>query len=154
MSKNTEPVELDDLELELQQAQEALIAAQESERRSLADYQNLVRRTQADRIKMAKMANQELVVALLQPLDHLELAAKQINDQGLTMVVTQLWQTLNQQGLEKLDIDGKKFDPVLMEVVDKNGEGDVVTSVLQQGYQLNGEVIQPAKVVVGTEIKK
>lgn len=131
-----------ELEAQLQQAKDR-------ELRNLADYQNLVRRTQEERSKFIKMANRDFAEELLQPLDHLSLAAAQLNDNGLNMVVDQLWQVLRQQGLEEINVLGKQFDPATMEVVEKQGQGEVVTSVVKKGYTLNGEVIQFAKVIVG-----
>lgn len=126
-----------------------LIEAREAELRCKADYQNLVRRTQDERSKQVKLASLNLVESLLEPLDHLRLATEHINDQGLTMVVKQLWEVLDSQGVQPLDVIGKKFDENLMEVVDKEGDGDTVKKIISQGYTLNGEVIRHAKVVVG-----
>ncbi|HYD35015.1 MAG TPA: nucleotide exchange factor GrpE [Vitreimonas sp.] len=133
--------QLENLQTQLQQAQE-------SEKRILADYQNLVRRQQEERGKLVKMATQDFVENLLQPLDHLSLAATQLQDKGLNMVVQQFWQTLNNSGLTEFNPVNETFDPQTMEVVDKQGDGDTVTQVMQKGYKLNGELIRVAKVIV------
>lgn len=140
---------LTDLQAELAATQSQLQTAQEQARRAVADYQNLQRRVQEDRLKLVKLATQELVSELLQPLDHLSLAAEQLQDQGLNMVITQLWQTLENQGLQKLDVLGKPFDVATMEAVDAASTGDVVIKVHTAGYTLNGELIKHAKVVLG-----
>ena len=134
----------------LKDALESLEEARAKEQRALADYQNLVRRTQQERVKIAKMASQELVESLLQPLEHLSLAAEQVNDPGINMVITDLWQALGSQGLREVDALGKKFDVNTMEVVEREGKGETVMKVIKRGYLLNGEVIQHAKVVVGS----
>jgi len=147
-SENENPVpsslqtRIEELEAELQKAREADL-------RSKADYHNIVRRTQEERSKLIKLASLGFVEGLLQPLDHLRLATEHIEDQGLQMVVTQLWQVLEENGLKVLEVMGKKFDPELMEVVEKAGDRDMVTKIVSQGYTLNGEVIRPAQVVVG-----
>lgn len=129
---------------------EALLAAStEREKRVLADYQNVVRRSQEDRVRFIKMAASEFVETLLAPLDHLSLAATQLNDAGLNMVITELKQALKEQGLEEIEVIGKPFDISVMEVVDKQGKASKVTSVVSRGYRLNGEVIRHAKVVLG-----
>lgn len=149
-----QPADLEALQQELEQARAAEIRAKESELRSLADYQNLVRRTSEDRVKLVKFANRELITDLLQPLDHLSLAAQQLNDSGLNMTVQQLWKVLNEYGVEEVNPVGKSFDVQTMEVVEKQGDGDTVLTVIKKGYTLHGEVIQHAKVIVGTSIKK
>jgi len=140
-SITTEVSELENLELQLSEARD-------SELRTKADYQNLVRRTQEQQARMVKLASLSFVESLLEPLDHLRLAAEHISDPGLEMVVKQLWQVLQENGVQPLDIVGQKFDEKLMEVVDKEGEGDTVKKIISQGYTLNGEVIRHAKVVV------
>ncbi len=123
--------------------------AHQKEQRALADYRNLQRRTAEERGKLAKYATQQVVEDLLQPLSLLDLAAKQIDDTGLSMVVQQLKQALENHGLQKIDVLGKKFDIETMEAVDKNGSGDIVIKVVQDGYRLYDSVIQHAKVVLG-----
>jgi molecular chaperone GrpE len=134
---------------ELATIQQELTQAQEREKRALADYQNLVRRNQEERLKLLKLANRELIEALLQPIGHLTMAAQQINDRGLDMVVQDFWKVLEEVGVEEINPEGEKFDLETMEVVDKEGKGEVVTKVVKRGYKLNGEVIQHAKVIVG-----
>ena len=136
---------------QLQELEEQIHTLKEAQLRSQADYHNLVRRTQEDRAKLVKLATLGLVEDLLQPLDHLSMAAAQLKDAGLDMVIKQFWSVLNQQGLEELQVLGKPFDAHTMEVVDKVGDSETVTQVVSRGYQLNGEVIRHAKVVVGAE---
>lgn len=138
-----------ELETKLAELDSQLLAAQEREKRVLADYQNLVRRSQEERLRMAKLAASEMAMAVLQPLDHLQLAAEQIQDKGLSMVVTEFWQSLRDQGLEEIMVMGKPFDVTTMEVVEKKGTGEKVVAVASRGYRLNGEVIRHAKVILG-----
>ncbi len=149
---------LDELGQQLQQLQDELQKARQSEIRAMADYQNLVRRTQEERVKMMKFASLSVVGGLLQPLDHLFLAKEQLKDQGLNMVYQQFVTALQNEGLEEVDVMGKEFDPETMEVVNKEAVEDgkqdgKVVKVAQRGYRLNGDVIRHAKVVVGEATK-
>lgn len=128
---------------------QAAADAQHKEQRAYADYQNLVRRTQEERAKLAKFASQQLIEDLLQPLEHLSMAADQLSDPGLDMVTSQLAQTLQQHGLEEIYPLGKPFDLETMEVVEQNGGDDIVSAVVKRGYKLHGKIIQHAKVVLG-----
>ena len=123
--------------------------AHEREKRSLADYQNLLRRTQEQRQRLVKSANKQLVQVLLPSLENLDRAAQQIDDSGLKMVINQLWSSLEDLGLQKIEAKGQKFDLDTMEVVDRQGEGETVIQVVSQGYRLGDEVVQHAKVIVG-----
>ncbi|MEX0895843.1 MAG: nucleotide exchange factor GrpE [Patescibacteria group bacterium] len=126
---------------------------QEAQRRSQADYANLVRRTAEERQNLVQYAEQALIQDLLQPLDHLDMAANQLQDKGLLMVTEQLWKTLSEHGLEQLQVLGQPYDLEKMEVVEiEDGVAEseaVVIKIVKQGYQLNGKVIQHAKVVLG-----
>lgn len=125
-----------------------LAAAQEREKRALADYQNLVKRNQSERLKLLELANQGLIETLLSPLEHLSLAAEEIDNQGLNMVIRDFWQVLEEAGLEEVYPLGQKFNVETMEVVEKEGKGEQVSRVVKRGYKLNGQVIQHAKVIV------
>ncbi len=122
--------------------------AKRREQVALADYQNLVRRTSEERSKVAKLAAKNFVEDLIQPLNHLSLASEQLNDAGLNMVITQLWQALEQNGLKKIDALGKPFDVTLMEASEIGEKGETVVKVISEGYTLNNEVIQHAKVIL------
>ncbi|GIK84323.1 MAG: protein GrpE [Patescibacteria group bacterium] len=125
-----------------------LANAKRKEQLALADYQNLVRRTNEERSKVARLAARNFVEDLLQPLGHLTLASEQLKDAGLSMVVSQLWQALEQNGLKKIEALGKEFDVTTMEVADKGEQGQKVVKIVKDGYTLNDEVIQHAKVIL------
>jgi molecular chaperone GrpE len=62
---------------------------------------------------------------------------------------------LTKSGVEQLDPVGEPFDPNLHEAMtmqpsDSAEPGSVLT-VIQKGYQLNGRLLRPARVIVATE---
>lgn len=143
-----------ELEAEVEKLQEEVQKAQDEARRALADYQNVVRRSQEERSKIVKLAAKDVVLAILLPLDHLNLAKEQLKDHGLNMVYQQFQQALLSQGAQEIDAMGQPFDENKMEVVDKRPVTDplqenVVIGVTQRGYTLHGEVIRHARVVIG-----
>lgn len=148
MSKKM-PSPKDSVSKEVAELRTRLSEAQAKEMRALADYQNLIRRTQEDRAKLIQMANRDVLEALLQPLEHLEMAAVQNQDKGVTMVLDQLKKTLAQFGLQEIDVLGKEFDVATMEAVEGSKQGKKVSKVIRKGYTLNGSVIQHAKVLLG-----
>lgn len=151
VKKNKQPQDEQSSQLasaQLQECQVALHQAQEKEKRALADYQNLLRRTREERLQIIKMANKDLILSLIEPFENLHKATALINDQGLTMAVNQLWQQLAELGVEIIDPAGQKFDLNTMEVVEKKGDANKVISVVRRGYKLDGQVIGHAKVVI------
>jgi molecular chaperone GrpE len=73
---------------------------------------------------------------------------------GLILVRTQLLQTLQQEGLERIPVLGLPFDPAVSEAVGtqpvEDAEHDhVVVREMLRGYRLNGRVARPSRVLVG-----
>ncbi len=125
----------------------------ESERyqRALADYQNLVRRTREERAELIKFAAQNVLEDLIEPYEHLLMAAEQFQDSGIQMVVAEFARIFTQHGLEEIHVLGKQFDLETMEAVERHGESDRVTKVVKKGFRLNGKVIRHAKVILGEQ---
>lgn len=134
-----------------QESAEAIASLQEQVRRVQADYQNLQRRTVEERAFAIKFANKELFEDLVQPLEHLAMAANELKNPGLNMVIDQLWKTLEKYGLKELQVLGKPFNVETMEAIesDDSSENGVVKSVVRKGYEYQGKVLQHAKVVIG-----
>lgn len=135
--------------------QDKLDQLSEQIKRAQADYQNLQRRTQQEKQQAVKYANQDLLEDLLQPLDHLSLAAQELQNQGLDMVIAQLWNVLEAHGLKEIAVLGKPFDVNCMEVVEAENAEDpdsgVVTGVVRKGYSYQDKVLQHAKVTIGAQ---
>lgn len=121
-------------------------------KRSLADYQNLQRRTQEEKREWIRMANKDLILKFLPVLDTLMLAAKHIQDKGLNMSIDQFLRTLSEEGLERIATVGQEFDPRTMEAVttqeveDKKGQ---VVEEVRAGYLFGDTVLRAAQVIVG-----
>ena len=57
---------------------------------------------------------------------------------------------MTELGLKKMDASGAVLDPVKHEVLQAGpGEKGKVLEVFEEGYELNGKVLRPAKVRVG-----
>lgn len=145
-------------EKEEKQQQDKLHQLSEQIKRVQADYQNLQRRTYQEKQQAVKFANQDLLEDLLQPLEHLSLAARELQNQGLDMVVAQLWNVLEAHGLKEISVLGKPFDVTCMEAVEaesaQDSETGVVTAVIRKGYSYQDKVLQHAKVSIGSKKDK
>lgn len=132
-------------------------------KRAVADYQNLEKRVADGRQEFANWANTELIKKLLQVLDYYEKALEGVRKgqseketegqsgwvKGVEMATVQFKNVLKQEGLDEISADGK-FDPSLHEAVDtRDGKDGEILEVVEKGYNLNGKVIKPVKVVVG-----
>jgi hypothetical protein len=74
--------------------------------------------------------------------------------EGLILVRTQLVQTLQEEGLERIPVLGLPYDPHVSEVVETRPVSDaeqhhVVIKEMLRGYRISGRVARPSQVVVG-----
>ena len=127
--------------------------------RAQADFINYKRRTEQDRVEFNKFACASAVLAILPVLDDLERALAAIPPdsagqdwvEGVRLVERKFRAALELQGVKLILALGMAFDPNLHEAVrqDKGPEG-IVLQELQRGYTLNGKLLRPAKVAVGS----
>jgi molecular chaperone GrpE len=119
--------------------------------RSLADYDNLLKRIDQQKERIIKLASASLVDKLLGVVDDFDRAQDHLKDPGLKIALDQFLSVLYSEGVEEIQALKKAFDPESMDCAQvKKGKKDLVLEVLQKGYTLNGQVLRPAKVVVGS----
>jgi molecular chaperone GrpE len=74
--------------------------------------------------------------------------------EGLILVRTQLLQTLQEEGLERIPVLGLPYDPSVSEAVgtqpvDDPDQHHLVVKELMRGYRLNGRLARPSRAVIG-----
>lgn len=138
-------------------------------RRAQADYQNLLKESERNKIEYAKYANERLLSDLLPAIDQFGLAlsftpdTSTLSDEekkkwenwlvGIKAVKT-LWdQAAQSAGLTRVAVDGS-FDPNLHDAVGTEAvegkESGSITRVMQDGWSLHGKVLRPAKVMIAS----
>jgi len=128
--------------------------------RARADFLNY-KREEIERFEnIIDIANEEMILKILPLLDNMELAEKHLSDdlkgndyvKGVLQIKTQFLDFLKNQGAEPIEAMGKKFDPVLHEVVEeveaKDKEPGTVAEEIQKGYLINNKLLRPAKVKI------
>jgi molecular chaperone GrpE len=135
-------------------------------RRTKADFENYRRRVSGEAGEAEKRGRAELAQALIPVLDNLEraLAAMEPSHEdeaasrfaeGVRLVREELAAVLKRSGVESFEPAGEPFDPHLHEaMMTRPAEGESagkVVEVLEKGYRLDGQVLRPARVVVGAE---
>ncbi|PJC66062.1 nucleotide exchange factor GrpE [Candidatus Beckwithbacteria bacterium CG_4_9_14_0_2_um_filter_47_11] len=119
-------------------------------KRALADYQNLTKRVEAERLEFVKYVLEQFLAKLLPVVDALEAASTHLKDQGLGLALQQLKTVLDEEGVKEMSLINQPFDPKTAECVEIiPGKKDQVVSVTQKGYLLNDKVLRPARVKVG-----
>jgi molecular chaperone GrpE len=144
-----------DLELARKEADEY----REHLQRLQAEFDNYRKRVLREQTQAIEMASEPLVRRLLEVLDEFDLAlmaAERKPDfdrflHGVELVYAKLQEILRSAGVERIESEGKPFDPTVHEALMQYGEGDgdpVVVDVLRQGYTMRGRVVRPAGVKV------
>lgn len=137
------------------QAEEYLTLAQ----RVQADFDNFRRRNESVRADAYNEGIRSLAAVLLPVMDNLERAVDAAKDspdaqlrEGVGLVLRQLSEVFQKQGITPIDRLGEKFDPnlenALMQGTAEDGEPGTVCQVFQKGYQVGKYVLRHAMVKV------
>ena len=134
-------------------------------KRAQADYQNLKKETEREKVEYAKYANERLLSDILPAIDQFHLALSHLPPEnaeqktwvnwitGLKAVGT-LWdQAAKAAGLDRIAASGA-FDPKLHEAVGsevaEGQESGSIVRVMQEGWALYGKVLRPARVIIAS----
>lgn len=135
---------------ELDNLKQKCIDLENNWKRAVADYQNLKKRSEEERLAFVKYANKELLLDLLLACDNFEEATKHSNDTNFNVSISFFKDLLKRHGVEEINILNKDFDQALCEAIETvPGETNKVIEVLTKGYTLNGLLLRPARVKVG-----
>ena len=118
--------------------------------RALADYQNLEKRTRDEMSEVRKFASEVVLARLLPVVDTLKKAKDHIKDPGLDLTFKELQAVLEEQGVEKIEVVGRQFDPHEMDCVEVvTGKDNEVIDEVLPGYRFRGKILRVAQVKVG-----
>jgi molecular chaperone GrpE len=156
---NSEPAiipeeEIAKLQAEIQEQKDKYV-------RLFAEFDNYRRRTSKENIELRQTAGAEVIVSLLDVLDDMDRAEKQLQEtssdeqlkEGILLVFNKFRKILQSKGLKPIetlhsDFDVEKDEAISEIDVEDKLKGKVVAEV-QKGYLLNDKLIRFAKVVVG-----
>jgi len=150
-----------------QLAEQLSLATQQSEQfrdqalRTVAEMENLRRRTEKEVQDARKFALERFAKDLLVVLDSLELgiqaAAGETEEvvkhrEGIELTLKQFLAVLEKHNVRPIEALGQKFDPNLHQAMTmeptNSVEPNTVTKVFQKGYILNDRLLRPAMVVI------
>lgn len=152
--------------VDLERLQQALSEAEDRARnhweqylRAVAELDNVRKRAQRD-IEAANRYGLEKFAAELLPVqDSLQLAVQNAGKadarslvQGQEATLQLLTKAMEKLGIVSIDPQGEPFDPARHEAMltqeSATAEPDSVLQVVQPGYELNGRLLRPARVIV------
>lgn len=146
---------------ELEGVKTALAVEHEKYVRLMAEFDNMRKRQERERMELIKYAHEEVIVESLKIYDDLERSlsafkAKEGTDanlvKGLQMVYDNMRELMNKYDVKHIEALGKAFDPNAHEALMIAESGDhpdnTVVEEFQKGYTLAGRVVRTAKVKV------
>ena len=130
--------------------------------RIVAEMDNLRKRHTRDLENARRYGVEGLAAELLTVADSLEMALEtgvkapaETLLEGGRATLKQLQTAMEKYGVTVLSPEGEPFDPELHEALtmqeSDTAEPDTVLTVVQRGYQLNGRLLRPARVIVAKE---
>jgi molecular chaperone GrpE len=153
--------------VELERLQQALAEAEERARshwdqymRAVADLENVRKRAQRDIEAANRYGLEKFAGELLPVKDSLELAVQNAEKsadvrsfvQGQEATLKLLSKALEKIGVVGIDPQGEPFDPARHEAMlaqeSATAEPNSVLQVVQPGYEINGRLLRPARVIV------
>ena len=152
-------VELERLQQALAESEERAKGHWEQYLRAVAELDNVRKRAQRD-IEAANRYGLEKFAAELLPVkDSLELAVHNASradlkslTEGQQATLQLLSRALEKLGVTLIDPQGEPFDPARHEAMmtqeSATAEPNAVLQVVQPGYELNGRLLRPARVIV------
>lgn len=145
---------------QIAQLQEEVKALKEKNLRTIADSENFRKRALRDKDEARRFAALPLVEELLPVIDNFSMGLKAAQSheggeafaKGFEMILTQIKNVLQQNGVVEINPQGEAFDPNLHESISYQASDEVeegqVLSVERVGYSLHQRLIRPASVVV------
>lgn len=138
-----------------------------------ADFENFRKRTEREKAAFLSYGKKELAEKLLPSYEILLKQGAELNKNealktapnelksvvsGIQMILGEMEKAFRSEGIVKMDVLNKPYDPATQEVVamipaDEKQDGLVLQEV-QMGFMLDGKVLRPARVMVGQHTEK
>lgn len=134
--------------------------------RMAAEYENQRRRMLREQQETAQFSNENLIKELLATVDNLDRALGHARSgeggtfnpeklvEGVELTRRSLLNTLERNGLERVEAVGTKFDPrhheAMRQIPTADHEPNTIVEVYQDGYRLKGRLLRPAMVAVAS----
>lgn len=145
----------------LAESQNALEEQKDKYLRLSAEFDNYRKRTLKEKAELIKNGGEKTLTAILPILDDFERALKNMEaseetkamKEGVELIFNKFQKVLGQEGLQKIETEGKDFDTDFHEAIalipapSAELKGKILDCV-QTGYMLNEKVIRHAKVAV------
>lgn len=154
------------LQAEIQRLESEVLVQRDRQLRTVAEMDNLRKRTRREVADSRRFAQAELLRPLLEVIDNFDRALQHAPEDaddsaehhasfldGVSMIAKNLHQVLQDRGVKPIIAAGCTFDPAQHEAVgqqpaDEDNESGSIMAVVQEGYTLGDLVLRPSRVIV------
>ncbi len=153
---------LEELKIQLETEKQKLEDCQAKLKHTLADYQNLERKTKVDIENGVNLKIDKFLLSFLSIYDDFILAKKILSDEkidvsGLESIVKNMNSLLSEYGVIPINAIGEIFNPNFHEAVsvveDKTLDDGTITKEIRKGYISQNRVIRPTIVEISKKLK-
>lgn len=154
------------LEEKIEELEEKNKELEEKYLRAVADFENIKKRLEREKMQAVSYANEEFARDLLPVIDSMDFAAesaekieqnsendeyvKKIED-GIALTIEQFKKVMQKHGIELIDIDSgfnPHFHDAVMQVESEDHKEGEIVQLLQKGYKIKDRVLRPAMVSI------
>jgi molecular chaperone GrpE len=162
ITNQPEELSISELKAELEESKQNLVEYEEKLKHSLADFQNLQRKTQLDIENGINLKIDKLLLNFLTIYDDLFLAKKVLADEkidvsGLESIVKNMNSLLLEYKVTPINALGEIFNPNFHEAVsvveDSSLDEGTITKEIRKGYISQNRVIRPTIVEISKKLK-
>jgi len=131
-----------------------------------AEFENFRQRLRREKEEIQEIANARLLREIINILDNFHLALETIKHtrkkdaiiDGINMIYREFQNLLEKEGVVKMEVIGKHFDPNFHEAVGteevEDGEENIIVKEVQSGYIYKNRLLRPARVIISKKIEK
>jgi molecular chaperone GrpE len=150
--------------IDIAEMEEKIKNLQDTVLRKAAEFENYKRRTENDQLNLLKYAAESFILKVIPVYDDLGRSVSHLDEsnqdsikEGLKLVFDKFTKILDEQGVKKLETEGKEFDvefhEALMQQPSNEVPSNTILSEIEPGYIYKDKVIKHAKVIVSQEIE-
>lgn len=160
-SKNDENLDQNEVQLNINEndMSNELALAKENLIRAQADFENIKKRLEKDKIMAVSFANESFARDLLPVIDALEMAIKvEANEannkllEGVNLTISEFNRCLEKHGVKAIQAEiGGEFNPELhnaMSQIESEIESGKIAQIYQKGYLYNDRILRPTMVLI------
>ncbi len=161
---SADEVSVDELKQKIEELEKKNKELEDKYLRELADFENIKKRLEREKMQAVSYANEEFARDLLPVIDSMDFAADSAKKadsedneyadklkEGINLTIEQFKKVMQKHGIELIDTKegfNPHFHDAVMQVESEDHEEGEIVELLQKGYKIKDRVLRPAMVSI------